>query len=376
MTRVAVALLLLIILGAHAPTAVANLYSPTRTDDPVPNGCAAADCSLREAILDADANPGFDFVVLSAANYVLSQTGMPDTPRVGDLDITQPDTLYVQGTRSSETSIDARGIDRIFDIAAGADLIVYSTTIRNGDARTGFAGHVHGGGIHNHGHLGLFWSALTSNTARSTPGIMWGGGGFTNAGGAVAELSDDTIARNSTSGCGGGIENGGDLLLQNVTLSGNTSREGAGRAVSNGGAATRGCFFAGGTVKVKNTILASATGSNCAGTITSLGNNLSTDASCGLSPALHDLVRPTAGLLPQFDPDGYVWLYGLRATSPAIDAGSGPSTVGTVGCTQLDQVFTRRPRDGNGDGVATCDIGAVERGRVRIPHHLPLHAGL
>jgi hypothetical protein len=376
MTRVAVALWLLIIIGAHAPTAAANGYYPTRTDDPVPNGCATADCSLREAILDADANPGFDFVQLKAAQYVLTQPGLPDTPSVGDLDVTQPGTLFVLGTRSSETSIDARGTDRIFDIAAGADLIVYSLTVRNGDARTGFAGHSHGGGIHNHGHLGLFWSALTSNTARSTPGITWGGGGLTNAGGAVAELSDDTIARNSTTGCGGGIENGGDLLLQNVTLSGNTSREGAGRVLSNGGAATHGCFFAGGTVKVKNTILASATGSNCAGTITSLGNNLSTDASCAPSPALHDLVRPTAGLLPQFDSDGYVWLYALRATSPAIDAGSGPSTVGTVGCTQLDQVFTRRPQDGNSDGVATCDIGAVERGRVRILHRPPLHAGM
>src|SRR4029077_14261377 len=104
---------------------------------------------------DADANPGFDFVLLSAAHYVLTQVGLPDTPRVGDLDITQPDTLFVQGRRSSETSIDARGIDRIFDIAAGADLVVYSTTIRNGDAKTGFARHSRGGRAQKHVHPGL-----------------------------------------------------------------------------------------------------------------------------------------------------------------------------------------------------------------------------
>jgi len=40
--------------------------------------------------------------------------------------------------------------------------------------------------------------------------------------------------------------------------------------------------------------------------------------------------------------------------SPAIDAG-----VGT--CTASDQRKLPRPQDGNGDGVAGCDLGAYER---------------
>jgi hypothetical protein len=345
----------------QAPAAPAAIYTPTRFDDPVPDGCRPLDCSLREAVMQADAAGGVDFVQLSADRYVLSQVGSPDSPAVGDLDVTGSGDLFVLGVAAASTTIDARGIDRVFDIGTGARLLAYLMTIRNGDARPGFAGHAHGGGIHNHGYLGLFWSAITSSTAQSSPGITWGGGGLTNAGGAIAEVSDVTIARNSTNGCGGGIENGGDLLLQNVTVSGNRAREGAGRALSNGGSAQRGCFFTGGTVRIKNTILASPGSQACAGSVTSLGNNLSTDASCAPNAAAGDLVRPFAGLTPRSDADGYVWIYELKPDSPAIDVGSGPSTVGTIGCSPVDQVFTQRPVDGNGDGIAVCDIGAFER---------------
>ena len=44
----------------------------------------------------------------------------------------------------------------------------------------------------------------------------------------------------------------------------------------------------------------------------------------------------------------------LLATSPAIDRGYGP------GCPAKDQRNIVRPIDGDGDGRATCDAGAVE----------------
>jgi hypothetical protein len=364
--RLALAVVVAFLCWQATPAHGAALY-PTRTDDPAPDACLPTDCSLREAVIAADTSPGFDFVQLSAGRYVLQRPiGVADTPQTGDLDVTEQGgvtspTLMVLGVGAAGTSIDARALDRVFDIASGSYLVVYSLTIRNGDARPGFVGHAHGGGIHNHGRLGLFWSAITSSTSEFAQGITWGGGGLTNATGALAEISDVTIARNATNGCGGGIENGGDLLLQNVTVSGNRSREGAGRALSNGGSAERGCFFGGGTARIVNTILASPTAPGCAGTVTSLGHNLATDVSCARTPSSGDLVQPFAGLTPRLDADGYVWIYDLGVTSPALDAGSGPSTVGTIGCSPFDQVFTRRPVDGNGDGTAVCDIGAVER---------------
>src|SRR5690606_26505817 len=44
----------------------------------------------------------------------------------------------------------------------------------------------------------------------------------------------------------------------------------------------------------------------------------------------------------------------LRRTSAAIDTGVGS-------CASHDQRGLNRPRDGNGDGVANCDLGAFER---------------
>jgi len=50
-----------------------------------------------------------------------------------------------------------------------------------------------------------------------------------------------------------------------------------------------------------------------------------------------------------------------QAASPVIDAGN-PAPVGSGGaaCPATDQRGFLRPTDGNGDGVARCDIGAVE----------------
>ena len=44
--------------GGLAPTAHAASFTVTRTDDPAPDGCTPGDCSLREAIIDANAAPG------------------------------------------------------------------------------------------------------------------------------------------------------------------------------------------------------------------------------------------------------------------------------------------------------------------------------
>src|SRR3972149_5131751 len=59
-----------------APGARAGVSSPTRFDAPVPNGCTAADCSLREAIIDANATLGQpDTIMLLAGTYQLSILG-------------------------------------------------------------------------------------------------------------------------------------------------------------------------------------------------------------------------------------------------------------------------------------------------------------
>ena len=48
------------------------------------------------------------------------------------------------------------------------------------------------------------------------------------------------------------------------------------------------------------------------------------------------------------------WFHPLLPGSPAIDVAVGP-------CSGKDQRGISRPRDGDGDGVAVCDLGAIER---------------
>jgi hypothetical protein len=350
---------LMVALAACAPAAVAAIFVPTRDDDPPPNGCAPSDCSLREAVIAANSAGGLDFISLGASHYRLSiatPSSAPDTGADGDLDVTEANDLFILGVGASQTIIDAGGIDRVFDIAAGARLSMWSVQLRNGVARLdNRTNHLHGGGIHNHGYLGLFWSALTGNFG----GNNWGGGGLTNAGNGTAVLSDVNVSANLSSHCGGGIENGGNLTVFNSTIAGNNASPGRGPGIANGAGST-GCFFSGGTARLNNTIVARNNYEACLGTITSLGHNLASDATCGFNRT-GDLVIPAPGLQALFDAQGWIWLYALTPGSPAVDAGSGPYDPTTdVGCSPVDQVGTARPQDGDGDGSAVCDIGAHE----------------
>src|SRR6187549_1618591 len=59
--------------GMAAGPAAAVDFVVTRYDDPLPDGCLATDCSLREAVIAVDAGSGR--VLLSAGTYQLSLVG-------------------------------------------------------------------------------------------------------------------------------------------------------------------------------------------------------------------------------------------------------------------------------------------------------------
>ncbi|HSM54865.1 MAG TPA: choice-of-anchor Q domain-containing protein [Candidatus Sulfomarinibacteraceae bacterium] len=93
----------------------------------------------------------------------------------------------------------------------------------------------------------------------------------------------------------------------------------------------------------------------------SSGHNLADDTSCGFDTVTGDVITTQPGLAELADNGGPTLTHALLAGSPAIDAGH-PAI-----CPQSDQRGVARPLDGNGDGLARCDIGAFEKEREDDP---------
>ena len=165
------------------------------------------------------------------ANATLFCPAQPPAPsncpsnRTGDLDIST--NVHLNGIGPDSSVIDGANINRIFDVHAGGTLWLTDVTLQNGKADFDEATyHEHGGAIHNHGTLILDRVAVI-NSSSTSASHAWGGGGITNAG--EAQLSNVTVARNSTDAQGGGIENKGELRTLNVTITENSAPQNAGR---------------------------------------------------------------------------------------------------------------------------------------------------
>jgi len=320
-------------------------------------------CTLRAAVQEAD-NAGGGTINVPAGVYVLTRNVVgTDDGSVGDLDIglnpanplqSKTSTVTILGAGADKTIIDGNGAHRVIDIhddtvhGTGTAIIV-GVTIRNGDSLDDLdsvASHYHGGGIHNHGHLTLENSTISNSSSTKA---FWGGGAITNASTGVALLQNVTISQDSTSYRGGGIENLGSMKLFNVTI-----------AQSTAPAASGGGVFNSATARFNNTIVANDTGGDCSGTMTSVGHNLASDATCAFG-GTGDLNSMNPLLSPVMNNSGSIFVYALQNGSPAIDAGSGPYDGGTdIGCLSTDERGVSRPQDGNADGTAVCDIGAYE----------------
>jgi CSLREA domain-containing protein len=200
-------------------------------------------------------------------------------------------------------------------------------------------------------------STFSGNTAADD-------GGGVSMEDAIVSLTNVTISGNTAGNEGGGVEvEFSEASFTNVTIVNNAGEagEGGGIKVTDEGVAT-----------IFNTIVAGNTAENCAvelSTLTSSGNNLSGDASCGLAAA-GDLSNtdPQVATLAINAP-GTTQTHALSATSPAVDAGA------SGGCPAVDQRGVTRPQDGDLDGTAACDIGAYElEGAVATPTSTPTQA--
>jgi hypothetical protein len=239
------------------------------------------------------------------------------------------------------------------------------------------ASSANGGGIYNYnGILVILNSQIMGNYA-----AFQGGGIYndSNAFGGEVRIRQSTISANVAEDRGGGIYNGLTMSLENVTVSGNradgslTQLGGAiyskssttiinstiyGNQADDGG----GIAQEAGAVSIKNSILAgnmalyepaSNNTDNCYGFVVSAGYNLEDGVYCNFT-AVGDRAQTNPKLGPLQLNGGSTTTHALLAGSPAIDAGT------NVGCPAIDQRGIIRPKDGNGDSVAICDIGAYE----------------
>lgn len=92
-----------------AQPAVATDFVVTRYDDPPPAGCLVADCSVREALIAANASADADRILLSAGLYTINLPGAGENfAATGDLDIRQ--SVEVLGVGAGVTRITSVGI--------------------------------------------------------------------------------------------------------------------------------------------------------------------------------------------------------------------------------------------------------------------------
>lgn len=222
-------------------------------------------------------------------------------------------------------------------------------------------------GVFNGGVLEMSDSAIFSNTAAS-------GAGLFNSG--VARLNGVTIHGNASENTTAVHTQGsGETTLTNVTASDN---RGGAAIVSTGGSTVTllnstvahndGSAFGNfATLRVQNSIVAHNGERNCWSAMTSLGNNLEDDDTCGFDRAT-DIVNSDPLLQELAHAGGPTATHRPLTQSPALDAANGDA------CPATDQRGVARPQDGDGDGQAACDIGAVELAPHDLLHavHLPL----
>jgi len=221
-------------------------------------------------------------------------------------------------------------------IGTGHTVSISNSVIRHSSAPSG-------GGIYNDGTLNLSSSSLFGNEASQDGAALFNDG--------TAEVSRTTITSNGPAfpaGISVVRESGDSLELHGVTLADNP----AGPALHVDSLASLDA--------VTNSIIAGAGDSSCNRDLGIDGSaNLDDDGTCGFDGA---------GDLPATDPQlGPIGTEprGTFIRRPETDLAScSPSPVVDAGdpseCTQFDQSGVNGPLDGDGDGTATCDIGAVE----------------
>ncbi len=426
------------------------------TDDRFDPSCTT-NCSLREAIYQANQLPDATTIVLRAGTYTITLNDPPynveEEPNTdenlnvrGDFDV--QGELTIIGAGQGQTIIRSLGEnttgERLFDVLSGATFNLRRLTLRDGYSDT-YGGAIRnngqvlaqqvdflsniadagvqgqGGAVANYGSFTVSQSLFEDNNSNGDEGFFGRGGAIFNMatlvvrdstfrgntvtdtdsdygqGGAIynegtADISGSTFVNNDAGeplfgGGGAAIANrqSGVLKVVNSTISGNPGIAVNG-VLSNGIVSTAGggstsdtqayakltnVTLAGngglgvsnvGTLVIRASLIAgnslSGMPANCSndGSYNMRSLLLGTDqGNCNSDVPFDDALTWNKVLYPLADNGGLTWTHALRKGGPAIDA--------SAVCVAYDQRKVSRPRDGDGDGSAVCDLGSYERSR-------------
>ncbi len=149
---------------------------------------AAGNCTLRAAVMEANATPGPNTVFVPIGEYTFT---LPANTSIiadgGDLDITSD--LTITGEDARLTIVNAGLLDRVFDIHSGAAATLEFLTLTDGSVTA-----TAGGAIRNSGTLTLSELTIRSST------------------------TGDALGQNGSGGMGGGIYNSGTLTIDRITV--------------------------------------------------------------------------------------------------------------------------------------------------------------
>ena len=285
-------------------------------------------------------------VSVSSATFTLNRSH-------GDAGVIHNDgdgTLTLRRTSFDRNSADGNGGVLVNNDFAQItiDEVTFSNNSADGD----------GGAIYNNSNFtsGATLSLTIDDTTLSSNAASRGGAIFNTAAGGLT-MTNSTLSANSATVNGGGLANFGIASLLNGTLYLNDAPIGAGIANNLGGTPPFG------PATLKNTLVAGgATGADIAGdNLVDGGHNLIEDV--GTVTAFNNpLSGNVLGMNPQLDilrdNGGPTLTHALLFGSPARDAGD------NFAVTLNDQRGLNRVFDGDGNGVATVDIGAFESGFV------------
>ncbi|MCJ7735608.1 MAG: CSLREA domain-containing protein, partial [Anaerolineales bacterium] len=205
---------LLFLIASCTPTpSCVPVYNVTKSADTNDGVCSPGDCSLREAVTNANVCPGPQTINLPADGYTLTRGGDDENlGQTGDLDVT--DDLVIIGTGAPSIN---GNIERSIYVHSGVTATFEGIWLTDGDA-------IYGGGLVNEGDLTLNNFTCNYNNVAIPPGGMGDamGGCIFNTG--TLSINNGHFLAN-TAGFGGAIYNydNAALTIEDGSFTGNES---------------------------------------------------------------------------------------------------------------------------------------------------------